>query len=172
MELGLTMPPSQFQVSYPSGEIICSARGLIFEGYVLAYDIITSRAEWISMHGTTSDLSWVEEMLALALCNMVLRIPDKGAERLYQFGECRDESERDGAEGTSSPEAPHKEEVEEETMEEGSEEEEYEGHKEEDEDADEESRSHSSSESTQESPHSSHHYFDGCCHHHSASWVL
>ena len=78
MELGLTMPPSLFHVSYPSGKFICFARGLIFEGSILAYDPSTNGVEWICMHGTTSDLSKAEEMLALALCNMVLQVPDEG----------------------------------------------------------------------------------------------
>ena len=77
VELELTMPPSQFRMSNPSKEFIRFARGLIFEGNVLAYDP-TNKVEWIPVCGTTSDLSWVEEVSALALCNMVLCIPDEG----------------------------------------------------------------------------------------------
>ena len=91
------------------------------------------------MCGTASDLSLAEEMLALALCNMVLHIPDEGAERLDRFGEHRDKNERDGVEETSPPKAPLEKEVEEETMDEGSkEDDDKDGCKEEDEDADEE----------------------------------
>ena len=141
------------------------------EGSVLAYDSITNGVEWIPMCSTGSYLLWAEEMSALALCNMVPHILDEGAERLDRFGECRDEIERDGAEETSPPEAPHEKEVEEETMDEGSKEKDYKGHEEEDEDAGGESGSHSSSESMQESPHSSCHYSDGCRHHCSTSWA-
>ena len=111
--------PSQFRVSDPSGEFICFVRGLIFEGSILAYDPITNGAEWVPIRGTASVLSWVEEMSALALCNMVLHILDEGVERLGRFGEHRDENKKDGAEEASSTEAPHEEEVEEETMDEG-----------------------------------------------------
>ena len=45
MELGLTMPPSQFCISDPSRGFICFTRGLIFEGSILTYDPITNRAE-------------------------------------------------------------------------------------------------------------------------------
>ena len=119
MELGLTMPPSQFCISNPSREFICFARGLFFEGSVLAYDPITNGAEWIPVCGTAGDPSWMEEMLALVLYNMLPRILDEGAERLARFGEHSDENERDGAKEASSTEAPCKEAVEEETMDEG-----------------------------------------------------
>ena len=142
-------------------------RGLIFEGSILAYDPITNGVKWVSIHSTASDLLWAEEMLALALCNMVLCIPDKGVERLDRFGECREENEKDGAEEAIFTEAPHEEEVEEETMDEGCEEEDDDTDDEDmddedmdDDDTDEESKSHSSSESTQESPHSTHRYSD------------
>ena len=163
------MPPSQFCVSDPGREFICFARGLIFEGNVLAYDPSTNGAEWIPVCSTASDLSQVKEMSALALCNMVPHIPDEGAERLDRFRECRDERWRDSGEEASAAEA-HEEEVEAETMDEDDREEE--GCKEEDEDADddaddedggEESESHSSSGSTQESPCSNQHYSDRHC---------
>ena len=160
VELGPIMPPSQLHVRDPGGEFICFTRGLIFEGNVLTYDPSTNRAEWILVHSTASDLLWVEEMSALALCNMVLCVMDEGAERLDRFRECRDENERGGAEGASSAGAPHKEETEVETLDEDDREEE--GHNAEDEDADEESKSKSNSGFMQESPCSTHHYSDRC----------
>ena len=177
MELGLTMSPSWFCISYPNREFICFARGLIFEGSILTYDSITNRVEWVPKSSTIFDLSQEEEMSALALCNMVPHILDEGAKRLDRFGEHRDKNEKDGAEEAFSTEVPHEEEVEEETMDKG--------HKEEDEDADDEdtddddvdeedtdkeSKSHNSSESTQESSHSTHCYSDRH-HHHGTSWA-
>ena len=105
-------------------------------------------------------------MSALVLCNMVLHIPDEGAERLDRFRECRDERGRDSGEETSSAEVPHEEEVEAETMDEDDREEE--GCKEDDEGADaedwgEESKSHSSLGSMLESLHSTWHYSDRHC---------
>ena len=78
VELGPTIPPSWFHLGNPSGEFICYARGLIFEGNVVAYDPSTNRVKWIPMHGNISDLSWVEGMSALAWCNMVPHTPDEG----------------------------------------------------------------------------------------------
>ena len=89
VELGPTMPPTQFQMSSPTGEFICFARGLIFEGAVLAYDLVSTGAEWIPVRGTTQDLSRAE-MSALALENMVPHSPDAELERLNRFGESRD----------------------------------------------------------------------------------
>ena len=168
MELGPAMPPPQFCISDPGREFICFTRGLIFEGNVLAYDPSTNGVEWIPVHDTASILSWVEEMSALVLCNMVLCVTDEGAGRLNRFRECREENERDC-----------KEEVEEQTMDEDNREEEgYEDVDDEDaddedmddEDGDKESESHSSSGSMQESPRSTHHYSDR--HHHCPhSWA-
>ena len=101
------MSPSRFHISDPSEEFICFARGLIFEGNILAYDPSTNGVEWIPVCSTTSDLSWTEDMLALALCNMVPHNPDVGAKRLDRFGECRDEKERGGVKEASSAETPH-----------------------------------------------------------------
>ena len=115
---------------------------------------------------TTSDLSRAEEVSALALCNMVLCVLDKGAERLDKFREHRYANKRGGGVGeASSVEVPLKEKVEEESM--GENDGEEEGHEEDDEDTDdeytddedrgEENESHSSSGSMQESPRST------CC---------
>ena len=81
---------------------------------VLAYNPNTNEAEWIPVHGTTSDLSCVEEVSALVLCNLVLHIPDEGASRLDWFGEHRDV---EGGVGEASPtEVPCEEEPGEESM--------------------------------------------------------
>ena len=69
MELGLTMPPMQFHVSSPSREFLSYAQGLLYEGTVLAYDPTMNSPEWIPVCGTASDLTWVEEASAMALCN-------------------------------------------------------------------------------------------------------
>ena len=78
-------------MSDPSREFICLAKGLIFEDNVLAYDPSTNKAEWIPVHGTTSNLSWAEEVSALMLCNTVGHVPDEGAETGQVWGtkECK-----------------------------------------------------------------------------------
>ena len=114
------------------------------------------------MHSTTSDLLCVEEVSALALCNLVLCIPDEGARRLYQFGEHRDAE--GGVGEASSTEVPHKEGPGEELMHED-EPEDADDEDVDDEDMDEESAS--SSGSLQESQCSTHCYSDRHCHPHS-----
>ena len=116
------------------------------------------------MHGTTSDLSCVEEVSALTLCNLVPHIPDNGARSLDWFGEHRD-VER-GVGEASSTEASHKEGPGEELM-----------HEDEPEDADDEDaddkdmdeENMSSSGSSQESPCSTCHYSDRC--HYPCNWT-
>ena len=121
------------------------------------YNPSTNKAKWIPVHSTTSDLSCVEEVSALALCNLVPCIPDEGASRLDQFGEHRD---MEGGLGeASSTEVPCVEGLGEESM-----------HEDEPEDADDEDTddvSMSSSASSQESQHSTHCYSDRCRHPHS-----
>ena len=156
VELGLTMPPSWFHVSDQNGGFICFAQGLIFEGHVLAYNPNTNEAEWIPVHGTTSDLSCMEEVSALTLCNFILHVPDEGVKRLDEFGEHRDV---EGCVGeAASTEVPLEEGMEGESMCEDEGENDREDA--EDEDADEESEN--SSSSAQESPCSTHHYSDRC----------
>ena len=132
---------------------------MIFEGHVLAYNPSTNEAGWIPVCSTTSDLSGVEGVSTLALCNLVLCIPDEGASRLDQFGEHRD---AEGGVGEASPtEVPREEGLGEESM-----------HEDEPEDADDEdvddedtdNASASSSASSQESQHSTCHYSDRHCH--------
>ena len=105
------------------------------------------------MCGTTSDLSCMEEVSALVLCNLVPCIPDEGVKRLDWFGEHRD---TEGGVGEASlTEVPCVEGMEDTSMcgDDG-------------EDMDEESES--SSSFMQESPCSTHHYSDR--HHQPCSW--
>ena len=74
------------------------------------YDPMTNGAEWIPICGTASNLLWVEEVFALALCNMVPHSSSAQSKRLNRFRENRareDTGEEDGAEeGASPPESP------------------------------------------------------------------
>ena len=120
MELGPKMPPMQFHASHPSGAFICFTRGLVFEGSVLTYDPTTNQAEWVPMRGMAADLLLVEERLALALGNLVLRDEDEAEERIDSFGERRDTGGAMGGGAKEDPsheapciEAPHNDEMEE-----------------------------------------------------------
>ena len=83
-------------------------RGLIFEGSILAYDPITNRAEWVPVCSTASNLSWEEEMLALALYDMVPRVPDEGhkEEDKDADGEDADEESESHTNSKSTQESP------------------------------------------------------------------
>ena len=146
-------------MSGKNGNFICFARGMIFEGHVLTYIPSTNEAEWILVHGTTSDLLCTEEVSTLVLCNLVLCIPDEGASRLDRFREHRDAE--GGVGEASSTEVSCEEGPGEESM-----------HEDKPEDADDEDTddmSMSSSVSSQESQCSTHCYSDR--HHHPHSWA-
>ena len=71
VELGCVLPSMWFHVSQPNGDFVCMARGLLFEGNVLAYDPTSKEAEWVPMQDTAEDLSQAEEASARELSNMV-----------------------------------------------------------------------------------------------------
>ena len=66
------LPTAWFCISQPTGEFVCMARGLLFEGSILASDPTSNEAEWIPVWGTAEDLSQAEEASARELSNMVL----------------------------------------------------------------------------------------------------
>ena len=163
VELGLTMPLSRFHMSNQNGGFICFAWGLIFEGHVLAYNLNTNEAEWIPMHATPSDLSRMEEVSALMLCNLVLHILDEGVQRLDQFWEHRDAE--GGVGEAASTEVSCKEGMEDESMHEDK----GENDRADADDKDANEVSGSSSISIQGGPYSTHCYSDK--HHCPHSWA-
>ena len=64
VDLGPMMLAAQFWVTDKGGAYLCIARALVFEGSVLAYNPAKNEAEWVPVHGLTSDLTWVEERSA------------------------------------------------------------------------------------------------------------
>ena len=66
------LPSMRFCVSQPNGDFVCMARGLLFEGNVLAYDPASNEVEWVPMQGSAEDLSQAEEASTRELSNMVL----------------------------------------------------------------------------------------------------
>ena len=89
VELGSVLPSTWFHISQPNGDFVCMARGLLFEGNVLAYDPTRNEVEWILMLGVADDLSQAEEASARELSNMVPLDSCEEAQRLDQFGEQR-----------------------------------------------------------------------------------
>ena len=71
VELGSVLPATQFRVSQPSGDFVCMARGLLFEGNVLVYNPASNETEWVPVWGTAEDLSRAEEASTRELSNMV-----------------------------------------------------------------------------------------------------
>ena len=71
VDLGTVMPAAEFRVTDEEGAYLCVARGLVFEGGILAYDPARDEAELVPTHGVANNLSWVEERMAVALANFV-----------------------------------------------------------------------------------------------------
>ena len=71
VDLGPLMPAMQFCVTEERGTYLCTIRALVFEGSILAYHPTLNEAEWVPMHGLANDLSWAEEISAVALANYV-----------------------------------------------------------------------------------------------------
>ena len=65
------MPAAQFQVTEEGGAYLCTARALVFEGSILAYNPTLNEVEWVPAHGLANDLSWAEERSTVALANYV-----------------------------------------------------------------------------------------------------
>ena len=72
VDLGPVMPAAQFWVTNEQGTYLCTARALVFEGSILAYNPMINEAEWISTRGLANDLSWGEERSMIALANYIL----------------------------------------------------------------------------------------------------
>ena len=88
MDLGGTLPPPlRFHITDPNGEFICVVQGLLFKGSILAYDLATNSAEWISVRGTVNDLSPVEDASAWELSNITIPDPPEDAPQIDHFGE-------------------------------------------------------------------------------------
>ena len=65
VDLSAVMPAMKFRVTDEEGTYLCMARGLVFEGSILAYDLARDEAEWVPTRGVANDLSWVEERMAV-----------------------------------------------------------------------------------------------------------
>ena len=61
----------QFWVTEEGGTYLCTARALVFEESILAYNPTLNEAEWVPACGLANDLSWAEERSAVALANYV-----------------------------------------------------------------------------------------------------
>ena len=78
--------------SQPNGEFVCVARGLLFEGNILAQGPASNEAEWVPVRGTAEDLCQGGEASAKELSNMVPLDSAEEAQRLDRCGEQRSES--------------------------------------------------------------------------------
>ena len=72
VDLSPMMPAMQFHVTNERGLYLCTARALVFEGSILAYNPTLNEAKWIPLRGLAKDLSWPEERSVVALANYVL----------------------------------------------------------------------------------------------------
>ena len=100
VDLGTVMPVAEFRVIDEEGAYLCAARGLIFQGSVLAYDPTRDEVEWVPTRGVVNNLSCAEERMAVALVNFVPRagqeadhITELGARRLAWTDDSSSEEE-------------------------------------------------------------------------------
>ena len=163
VELGPVLPSMWFCVSQPDRQFVCVARGLLFEGSMLAYDPTSKEAEWIPVWGMAGDLSQPEEASTRELSNMVPHDSTEGVQRLDRFGEQRSENGKEGVEGSDAKESTTEASCEE-CMDQG-----YKGSSDEDEGDSTLDGSHSST-SSQGSVRSLQCYISGC-HTGSISWA-
>ena len=63
--------PTCFHIIDSEGKFICSERGLVFKGSMLAYNPSSNEVEWIPVRGTSSDLFQAEERSACGLANLI-----------------------------------------------------------------------------------------------------
>ena len=79
VDLSPVMPVAQFQVMEEVGAYLCTARALVFEGSILAYNSAMNEAEWVPVCSLANDLSWAKERSAVALANYVPCVPAEAA---------------------------------------------------------------------------------------------
>ena len=84
VDLSPMMPAMQFCVTDERGISLCTARDLVFEGSILAYNPALNEAEWVPTRGLANNLSWAEERSAVALANYILHAQEE-AERIARL---------------------------------------------------------------------------------------
>ena len=87
VDLGTVMLATEFRTTDEEGAYLCAARGLIFEGSILAYNATRDEAEWVPTCGVTNDLSWAEERTVVMLANFVPCIPQE-LDHIAGLGAC------------------------------------------------------------------------------------
>ena len=75
VDLGPLMPVAQFWVMEEGGAYLCTARALVFEGSILAYNPTLNETEWVPVCGLANVLSCTEVRLPVVLVNYVLHTP-------------------------------------------------------------------------------------------------
>ena len=85
VDLSAVMPAMEFRVTDEEAAYLCAARGLIFEGSILAYNPTRDEVEWVPAGGVTNDLSWVEERMVVVLVNFVPHVPQE-ADHIVELG--------------------------------------------------------------------------------------
>ena len=107
VDLSPVMLVTQFWVAEEGVAYLCVARGLVFQGSVLAYNPTMNKAEWIPVRGLTNDLTWAKERSAVALVNYVPHAPAEVA-WIAKLGACQIVSCPDSS-SSEEDEVPHPE---------------------------------------------------------------
>ena len=87
VDLRPVIPMMQFRVTDEAGTYLCVVQALVFEGRILAYNPAKDIAKWVPTRGLTNDLTWAEEMSAMALANFVPHVPQEVA-RIMKLEAC------------------------------------------------------------------------------------
>ena len=61
LDMDHSMPQTAIDICTEDGSFVCQAQGLLFQGFMLAYDPRHDAAEWLRFKVVTSDLMPVEE---------------------------------------------------------------------------------------------------------------
>ena len=72
LDMGHSMLTTVIDVHAKDGSFMCRACGLLFQGYVLAYNPTHDVAEWVQFKGITSDMTLAEEP---AIVEMLDHVP-------------------------------------------------------------------------------------------------
>ena len=78
--MDLVLPAAQFWVTDETGNYLCMARALAFEGSVLVYNPTHNEAEWVPTQGLANDLTPRKERSAVALANYVSRVTSEAVQ--------------------------------------------------------------------------------------------
>ena len=89
LNMAHSMPPTAIDICTKDGSFVCRAHGLLFQGFVLAYDPMHDAAEWVQFKGIASDMTLAEESAAVEMLDYVPTQKQSVEMRLDKISEFR-----------------------------------------------------------------------------------